>query len=121
MAKMNPNDPKYGVSVSARVGVDIASELRKGANKLGLTMSKYLGMVISESVIRRLNDESLHDTIEELEQKNKKCNKKLKKAIKAYNRVDERRKNEVSFLVKKLCSDDEERARYIKLINNQEY
>jgi len=61
MKKMSPNDPKYGISVSSRVPVPIAVKLKNDALALGITLSKYVGMVITEAIEGKLTGKKVEN------------------------------------------------------------
>ena len=49
MAKLVTTKEKYGISVATRIEPQLAHHIASKAERLGVTMSKMIGMIISES------------------------------------------------------------------------
>jgi antitoxin component of RelBE/YafQ-DinJ toxin-antitoxin module len=50
MAKLVTTKEKYGISVATRIEPQLAHHIASKAERLGVTMSKMIGMIISESI-----------------------------------------------------------------------
>ena len=81
MAQLVTRKEKYGVSVAARIDPQLAHQIAAKAEKLGISMAKMLGMIISAgSDIPIDNSESTHRLESEIES----VNEQLTEAIDLY-------------------------------------
>lgn len=110
MAQLHTQKEKYGVSMAARIDLNMAHQIADRAERLGISYSKMVSLIISrgfnpDEPIRIENREELERLQEELT--------KLTEAFIALQSEDEANRNAIAAFIQVITSDEDEQRRHL--------